>query len=668
MNFIGLDIETSKSPNSLPWCAGYYLSCISISRPDGTKKSWVFHHDEKALDPLLEKVYWAEIQQEINNHDGMAAYNTKFELNNLRKHLTFKKLWDGMVGEYIIRDHEKALSLDACATRYGLPIKDDRVKKMWDSGMDTREIPLSILLPYCEHDAEVARKLYELQHPIIQKQGKSKVMELQMEWMDMLSYMETKGILWDQDRAQSIVDRFSKFKNVIESKLYKYIKNYIPPDVDINLGSNDDLSIILYGGVFTRKVKGPVIKYKNIKTRIPTVFTYKDGRKVIKPRWIQHLNTPYINYQIKDKEYATKGLRLIPAKKSETSKSTADKPFYKVDKDTLPFLNLKTHDQKCVVKLLGKLNKIDKVITTFISKYKGNGQAKGLMSKVQTDGKIHTNYNQAVVATGRLSSSDPNSQNLPRDGTSPIKQCIIPTLDYIMDGDISQIELRVPAQLAQDKVMMKEFINGEDLHANAVINTFKVPLTKDMRYHAKRFNFRMIYGGTEYGFYKDPTMPNFTLPRWGQIVKKYYERYKGLKNWQENNIQHVIDGDGTLTLPTGRRYKFKLGPNFKYNEREIKNYPVQGMAGGDILPLCGVILWKEMRKRKLKSFPILTVHDSLVFDVDKNEVDELADLIMRVFNNMPKYIKLYFGIKWIVPITGEVELGRNYGETRQIRP
>jgi DNA polymerase I-like protein with 3'-5' exonuclease and polymerase domains len=504
--------------------------------------------------------------------------------------------------------------------------------------------------------------MYGKQIHKIMNMGLWKVFYLQMRWMDMLSDMETRGINWDSNKAKEIIDKYKKYSRVLEAKLLKLVKPYVP-DIDINLSSNDDLSAILYGGVLTRKEKRPKIKTKNIKTRMPYVFTYKDGRKVYKQRWIDHPDTRIIRMVYADVEYTVRGLAIHPGKKTETAKSTEDKPFYRVDKDTLPFLSTGRLLQKAVIQLLLKKSSIDKVVSTFTS-----GPGKGLVSKIGTDGCLHTNYNQATTATGRLSSSDPNSQNLPRSGTSPIKQCFIPRFDQIMNADLSQIELRVPAQLSQDAVMMAEFINGEDLHSNAVTNIMMMPLTKLNRYYAKVFNFRMIYGGTEYGFHKDPNMPSFGLKKWRQTVQNFYAKYKGLERWQQANIAHVINGNGTLILPTGRRYKFGLGINGKYNERQIKNYPVQGLAGGDILPLCAVIIWDAMRKRGLKSQPILTVHDSIGFDVYKNEVDELADLCIDVFTNLPKFIKQYWGFDWQVPLTGEVEIGDNYGNQTRIRP
>jgi DNA polymerase I-like protein with 3'-5' exonuclease and polymerase domains len=653
-------VETAKIPNNFPWKSGYYLSVLSLSFPDDTKKSWVFHHDEvQFYDP---DINFKEIQAEIDKYEVTAMHNAKFELNNLRRHLKFKDVFCTMVAEYMINYHsKKGLKLDDIASRLNIPVKDDRVKKMWDSGMDTCEIPLSILVPYCEDDAYKARKIYEKQVHTLVNRGLWKSFHLQMRWLDMLSHMESHGIGWDQNKANEIINKYKKYSAVIERKIYKLCGPYLDGQI-LNLSSKDHLSILLYGGILTLREKAPTIKTKNIKTRMPYVFTYKDGTRVIKKKWISHPDTRIIRMVYKDVDYKLRGLGITPPKKGEVAKSTENKRFYKTDKDTLPFLRTTSRVQKTVIKLLLKKSKIEKVISTFVG-----DKGKGLVSKIGTDGRLHTNYNQTVTATGRLSSSDPNSQNLPRSGTSPIKQCFIPTMDLIINSDLSQIELRVPAQLSQDPVMMNEFINNIDLHSHACTNLMKMKLTKLNRFFAKTFNFRMIYGGTEYGFHKDPNMPNFGLKKWREVVLAFYNKYKGLEAWQQNNIQHVIDGDGTIRLPTGRIYKFELDDQNKYNERKIKNYPVQGLAGAEILPLSAVILWDAMKKKNLKSQPILTVHDSIVFDVKAGEEDVLADLCMQVFTNLPKYIKLYWGFGWQVPLTGEVEIGGNYGSLKQIR-
>lgn len=657
---IGLDIETAKKPNLLPWKDGYYLSCVSIYGDSGAK-TWYFTHDEH--DDLTDADFaqnFKEIQVYINGADIVAIHNAKFELNNLRYYLDFKNIWCTQIAQYLLNyQDKKGLKLGDVAQHYGLPDKIDKVKQMWDAGYDTREVPTSILSEYCEDDAYKAFYIANRQIPLIRKRGLQKVFDLQMEWTKILSSMESNGMLWDLESSKKILERYSRYNQILDNAIMRKIKPYVDGH-EVNL-SGDDLSPILYGGVLKRKEKVPVIKTKNVKVKMPYVFTYKNGKKKIKVKYSSHPDTRIIRMVYGDKLYPIKGIGCVPLEKSATKKSTEERPLYKTDKDTLPFIKRQRGSiQDTVIKLLLQKSKIQKVVATFFNEEKNTG----LISKIARDKRLHTNYNQTITRTGRLSSSDPNSQNLPRGNTSPIKCCIIPEFDGIMNADISQIELRVPAQLSGDEVMIKEFQDDEDLHSNGCTDVMKLPLNKLNRIYAKILNFRTIYGGTEWGFFKDPKMPDFSIGQWKQILVNYYDKYKGIGKWQRDNIQHVIDGDGTLTIPTGRQFKFKLGWDGKYNEREIKNYPVQGCAGGDLLPLAAVIIDRAMRKRNLRSKMIMTVHDSIVFDYVESEKRTLSDICLNVFRNLPKYIKQYWGIDWVVPIKGDIETGANYGSLK----
>jgi DNA polymerase-1 len=189
-------------------------------------------------------------------------------------------------------------------------------------------------------------------------------------------------------------------------------------------------------------------------------------------------------------------------------------------------------------------------------------------------------------------------------------------------------------------------------------------LTKDNRNDAKIFNFRMIYGGSPYGFYMDTKMPDKPLKWWKKVVFGFENKYYRLTGWQQDNITNVMR-HGCLRIKTGRKFVFnKVGQ--EYNERQIKNYPVQGLAGGDILPLLAVIIRRGMQKASLESRMILTVHDSIVFDVLIKEKERLIKLIEIVLNNLVNYIKSYYNISWSADLAGEIEVGPNYADLKGI--
>ncbi len=239
----------------------------------------------------------------------------------------------------------------------------------------------------------------------------------------------------------------------------------------------------------------------------------------------------------------------------------------------------------------------------------------------------------------------------------------------ILQIDLSQIEWRGAAWLSQDVTMINEINSGIDQHSAACTDLMEMELTKENRFFAKIFNFRLLYGGTAFGFYKDVNMPKFSQAKWRKIVDNFYNKYWGLKHWQDKNIQFVFK-HGYLQLPTGRLFVFNKTKREQgvmvYNEREIKNYPVQGLAGGDILPLLAVLLRRGLKKYKLKSKYILTVHDSIVFEYLDKELKMLIKLCEATMEGLVSNIQNYFGVDWNVDLAAEIEIGEDYGNLQPI--
>jgi DNA polymerase-1 len=247
-----------------------------------------------------------------------------------------------------------------------------------------------------------------------------------------------------------------------------------------------------------------------------------------------------------------------------------------------------------------------------------------------------------------------------------------------MQVDLSQIEWRAAAWLAQDQEMIREINGGVDQHVATVRELMELSFvdksdkqSKENRNHAKIFNFRMIYGGSEWGFFLDVNMPSFTIAKWRRIIANFFAKYNGLKKLQDDNWKHVIR-HGELHLPTGRWFKFHKAQikdtMFTYRVNQTKNFIVQGISGGDFLPLMGVVIRRGMKAMGLKSKLILTVHDSILFDYADDERDRLAKLCYDVGNNLDKYIRAYFGIDWNVKLEVEVEAGRTYGDLNYLSP
>jgi DNA polymerase-1 len=211
--------------------------------------------------------------------------------------------------------------------------------------------------------------------------------------------------------------------------------------------------------------------------------------------------------------------------------------------------------------------------------------------------------------------------------------------------------------------MIEEIRAGVDPHTENAIAIFGADPTGDLkkfdklRTIAKIVTFRLLYGGSAYGFFLDSKMPNYTLKKWNKIVEAFYNKYKILKEWQENNIRRVYRQGGILRNPTGRKFVFYKGEK-GYKPSQIKNFPVQSLATADIMPLCMVLIYKKFVEKKFSSLFIGQVHDSLIFDCHKEEIKEIANMCIKIMENLPKYIKQYFGFEFDIPLTGGAECSK----------
>lgn len=646
MKVVSIDYETSLLPVIKPWQEGFYIAIMGmVVEVDGViteRKTWVFDHKDAPVDNDHSK-NWQEIQAEIHDADVVVAHHLKFDMNISKYNgIAFyslrapkMKLFCTMIAEYLIRYQAKRLkfTLDETCQRWGMPGKIDKIKELyWNKGVENYDVPLDLLKEYVLDDAEKCLHLRRKQLKEIHRLKLHRVFAVQMDWCDMLSDMELHGVVWDPKKAEEIM------------KKYKFELDYYNDELDkltgyerVNWSSSYHLSAVMYGGTYTAKWREWTVK--TLKSRPES--TYKER--------------PF------SKEYTIKGVGFERNKKLQTSRPG----IYKTDKDTLKNLVCRNPVQRKLKKLLLERSKVAKAYETFIGEREGTG----LVNKVQPDGRIHPQYNQHVTATGRLSSSDPNGQNLPRGATSPLKECFVPRFDLMMNSDLSQIEWRDAAFLTQDPVMISEIRNKVDQHTATATSKdmMNLPFSKENRFHAKTFNFRMIYGGSEWGFYLDPDMPKFSLKRYKQIVEGFYKKYHvWAKNCKKLYARVLRYGEHTIATNRGfifyKTVKDRETGLFTYAESQVKNYWVQGLSGGDILPLAALIIYKGMKAKNMRSIPVLTVHDSIVFDTVKEEAKELAALCIKVFRNLPIYIEQYYGFRFNVPLDGEVEYGPNYGK------
>lgn len=275
------------------------------------------------------------------------------------------------------------------------------------------------------------------------------------------------------------------------------------------------------------------------------------------------------------------------------------------------------------------------------------------------DGRIHTSYNQAVAATGRLSSTNPNLQNIPvrTEKGREIRKAFVPrNEDYLlMAADYSQIELRIMAAFAEDKSMIEAFKKGRDIHATTASKIFKVALDKvnnDMRRKAKTANFGIIYGISAFGLSQRLGIPRREA---ADIIEAYFTEFKSVKKYMDKVINDAREQGYVETILGRRRYlrdiNSKNATMRGFAERNAINAPIQGSAA-DMIKVAMINIHEWMQKEKLKSKMILQVHDELVFDVYKSEKQIMQKKIpefmkMAINLEVPMEIGLGFGQNWL---------------------
>jgi len=274
-------------------------------------------------------------------------------------------------------------------------------------------------------------------------------------------------------------------------------------------------------------------------------------------------------------------------------------------------------------------------------------------------GRVHTSFNQTRTATGRLSSSEPNLQNIPVRGElgKEVRQAFIaPPYSSLMAGDYSQIDLRALAHLSQDKSLLSAFHNDEDVHSATAAQLFGVDasqVTPDMRRLAKTVNFGVIYGMSDYGLERATELSREEASR---FIADYFEKYPGVKQYLESTKEQARKTGYVQTLLGRRRSILEIGSSNRQvreaAERMAINMPVQGTSA-DIIKVAMINLYREMNQRQLKSRMILQVHDELIFEVPEEEEKLMRQLVPQTMSA---------ALALSVPLKVDIKTGNNWGQ------
>ena len=276
------------------------------------------------------------------------------------------------------------------------------------------------------------------------------------------------------------------------------------------------------------------------------------------------------------------------------------------------------------------------------------------------DGLIHTSYNQAVTATGRLSSTNPNLQNIPvrTEQGREIRRAFVPRGEEytLMAADYSQIELRIIAHLSGDPAMVNDFRLGHDIHAATAAKVYHVDIndvTKQQRSKAKAVNFGIIYGMSAFGLAERLEIPRSEA---AEIIKSYFAEYAGIKEYLEKSVAIAREKGYAETITGRRRYLRDINATNSvvrgFAERNAVNAPIQG-SSADMIKMAMIAIYDEMQRRQMRSKMILQVHDELVFDTRLDEVETLRGIVEdKMVNAMPLS----------VPVVVEINTGANWLE------
>lgn len=316
--------------------------------------------------------------------------------------------------------------------------------------------------------------------------------------------------------------------------------------------------------------------------------------------------------------------------------------------------------EEILIKLAGKHSIIQKILDyRSLTKLKSTYiDALPLLVNPRT-GRIHTSYNQAVAATGRLSSNNPNLQNIPirTERGREIRKAFVPRSPkhVLVSADYSQIELRIISEISRDVEMQEAFRQGIDIHtatASRIYNVDIAEVTKDMRRNAKMVNFGIIYGISAFGLSERLNIPRKEA---ADIIRQYFERFRGIKQYMDDSIVKARSQGYVETLMKRRRYLRDINSANAvvraFAERNAINAPIQG-SSADMIKIAMINIYKEFQKLNLQSKMIMQVHDELVFDVLAEELEIVKPVIIQCMKtamplSIPVEVDLSVGNNWL---------------------
>ena len=573
---------------------------------------------EKDLDDLLKKLENAEVFAiDFENTEisfalkAHEAYSCHFELVE-------KSSLNG--NNQIISDNKD----------FSIPLRSSR-----NDGMIQRFLPVfsnpsktiighnlkSVIAMLRRHGIELKNKLFDtmIAHYLIEPEQKHNIDYLADVY---LNYTVTKNSAENADIAYQLYEKFKPI--LVENQLEKLFNEIEMPLVPV---------------LATMEANGVKIDSENLKQISEQQALEIKG---IENQIFEAAGTEFniaSPKQLGDVLFEKMGIKA-PAKKTKSGQ-------YPTGEEVL----MKIIDKHPIIQQILDYRGLTKLKSTYVD------ALPALISK--EDGLVHTSYNQAVTATGRLSSTNPNLQNIPvrTDKGREIRKAFVPRdkNHILLAADYSQIELRIITHLSGDPAMSEAFREGLDIHAATAARVYKVPIaevTKDMRRHAKAVNFGIIYGMSAFGLAE---RLGISRTEAASIIENYFKEYVGIQQYIKNNIEFARQHGYVETMLGRRRYLRDINAHNSvvrnFAERNAVNAPIQG-SSADMIKIAMSNIYKAMNDKQLQSKMILQVHDELVFDACIDELEILKEIVNdKMVNalplNIPVVVELNTGENWL---------------------
>ena len=620
------------------------------------------------------------IQDILDKTTLLIGHNIKFDLLWLWES-GFKydgKVCDTMLIEYVFnKGIKRSISLKDCCSFRGVIQKSNLTESFIKNNVSFEHIPIGIVEEYGRIDVKATRSLYESQMIQLRKPQYRHLINTiknMCEFVVVLTKMEDNGIHIDREALDEVEKDFQTEHDELRVKIDEEIY-FRMGDTKINPASPEQLSWLIYGvkvkdkkawskvfnlGIdkITKKQKRrPRFTLRQLKqifsTQLEPVYKTKAEQcPVCKGKGtIQKIKLNGQPYSKLSKCSECKAEGFVYKKLNEkagfsgkiTSVMEISEGGFKSDRLTLVKIS-KTADgdlKKFVEKII-RYSALETYLSTFVD---------GIKKFTTEKGFLYPSFRQTVTRTGRLASRNPNFQNQPRGNTFPIRKVISSRFDggKIMEIDFAQLEFRTAVFLAQDKQGMEDIKNGVDVHQ------YTADIIGCSRQDAKAHTFKPLYGGMS----------------GSENEKKYYsaflKKYPDIKVWHEK-LQNEAIRTKIVTLPTGRQYAFPKVERMSWGgssfSTQIKNYPVQGFATADIVPLACIGIQQLLEEHKTKSLLINTVHDSIVADVFPGEEQRVAFCLNSGCLGVIQRMKDMYNIDFNVPLDVELKVGSNWLETK----